>query len=76
MASVSVLHGDAAEPVASTSERVWAIDSEQHAAWGANTEEGRNARCPDRRRLLPCGQNYAAQCVPAGGTGDGRWPAL
>ena len=32
MASVSVLHGDAAETVASTSERVWAIDSEQYAA--------------------------------------------
>jgi len=46
MASVTVLHGEAAEPVASTSERVWAIDSERHAAWGANTEEGRNARSP------------------------------
>ncbi len=32
MASVSVLRGDAAETVASTSERVWAIDSEQYAA--------------------------------------------
>ena len=31
MASVSVLRGDKAETVASTSERVWAIDSEQHA---------------------------------------------
>jgi GAF domain-containing protein len=32
MASVSVLRGDAAETVASTSEQVWAIDSEQYAA--------------------------------------------
>lgn len=32
MASVSVLRGDAAETVASTSERVWAIDSDQYAA--------------------------------------------
>jgi GAF domain-containing protein len=32
MASVSVLHGDVAETVASTSERVWTIDSEQYAA--------------------------------------------
>ncbi len=31
MASVSVLRGEAAETVASTSERVWAIDSEQYA---------------------------------------------
>jgi GAF domain-containing protein len=31
MASVSVLRGDKAETVASTSERVWAIDSEQYA---------------------------------------------
>jgi GAF domain-containing protein len=32
MASVSVLRGDAAETVASTSQRVWAIDSDQYAA--------------------------------------------
>lgn len=32
MSSVSVLRGDVAETVASTSERVWAIDSEQYAA--------------------------------------------
>jgi GAF domain-containing protein len=32
MASVTVLRGDTAETVASTSERVWAIDSEQYAA--------------------------------------------
>ena len=32
MASVSVVRGDAAETVASTSEQVWAIDSEQYAA--------------------------------------------
>lgn len=32
MASVSVLRGDVAETVASTSERVWAIDSDQYAA--------------------------------------------
>jgi GAF domain-containing protein len=32
MASVSVLRGDAAETAASTSERVWAIDSGQYAA--------------------------------------------
>ena len=32
MASVSVLRGDAAETVASTSGLVWAIDSEQYAA--------------------------------------------
>ena len=32
LASVSVLRGDAAETVASSSERVWAIDSDQYAA--------------------------------------------
>jgi GAF domain-containing protein len=32
MASVSVLRGDKAETVASSSERVWAIDSDQYAA--------------------------------------------
>jgi GAF domain-containing protein len=32
MASVSVLRGESAETVASTSERVWAIDSDQYAA--------------------------------------------
>lgn len=32
MASVSVLRGDKAETVASTSERVWAIDEDQYAA--------------------------------------------
>jgi GAF domain-containing protein len=32
MASVSVLRGDTAETVASTSERVWAIDADQYAA--------------------------------------------
>ena len=32
MASVSVLRGDSAETAASTSERVWAIDSDQYAA--------------------------------------------
>jgi GAF domain-containing protein len=32
MASVSVLRGDAAETVASSDERVWAIDSDQYAA--------------------------------------------
>jgi GAF domain-containing protein len=32
MASVSVLHGETAETVASSSERVWSIDSDQYAA--------------------------------------------
>src|SRR5215469_2687360 len=32
MASVTVLHGAAGETVASSNERVWAIDSDQYAA--------------------------------------------
>jgi len=32
MASVSVLRGDTAETVAASSERVWAVDSDQYAA--------------------------------------------
>jgi GAF domain-containing protein len=61
MASVSVLRGDAAETVASTSERVWAIDSEQYAAG-----EGPCLEAASTGRFVRVGVTEARE----------RWPAF
>jgi GAF domain-containing protein len=61
MASVSVLRGDVAETVASTSERVWAIDSEQSAAG-----DGPCLQAARTRQVVRVGMAEA----------QARWPAF